>query len=198
MDKTKFLTVLREHLKRLPEREIENAVAYYEEYFLDAGDENEQSVLEKLGPPGACAAKIIGEYTLNEAAANTSERGKRGGGSFKLIWIALLAICASPVAVPIVIAIVAVLFALMIAFGSVMFAIVFAGIAVVFNSVASIIAGLILTADHFPTALFITGYGLLSGALCVAIVCAAVALIKLFARLTKKMLGKILIKRGVV
>lgn len=36
-------------LKDLPEEEIEDAIAYYEDYFEEAGEEKEEQVIKKLG-----------------------------------------------------------------------------------------------------------------------------------------------------
>lgn len=36
-------------LKDLPEEEIEDAIAYYEDYFEEAGEEKEEQVIKELG-----------------------------------------------------------------------------------------------------------------------------------------------------
>jgi len=41
MNRNEFINELRIRLKRLPSAEIESAVSYYEEYFNDAGTQNE-------------------------------------------------------------------------------------------------------------------------------------------------------------
>ena len=46
-----YLNALREALGVLPDEERANAIRYYEEYFLDAGPENEGRVIQELGAP---------------------------------------------------------------------------------------------------------------------------------------------------
>ena len=58
-----YLNALREALEVLPDDERMNAIRYYEEYFLDAGPENESKVIEELGTPGQVAQNILNEYT---------------------------------------------------------------------------------------------------------------------------------------
>jgi uncharacterized membrane protein len=59
---------LRKRLKRLPPDEIESAINYYQEYFDDAGAQNESQTVATLGKPSVVASKIIGEYAINDAA----------------------------------------------------------------------------------------------------------------------------------
>lgn len=63
MNAYEYLQALREALSVLPDDEIASAIHYYEDYFLDAGDENANQVIEKLGPPEQVAQAILNEYT---------------------------------------------------------------------------------------------------------------------------------------
>ncbi|MBR6046394.1 MAG: DUF1700 domain-containing protein [Ruminococcus sp.] len=49
MTKKEFLDELKERLSRLPQEELDSALEYYNEIFLDAGEENEETTAEKLG-----------------------------------------------------------------------------------------------------------------------------------------------------
>ena len=59
MNREEYLKRLSFLLKDLPEEEIEDAIAYYEDYFEDAGPENEQAILKELGSPQELANQII-------------------------------------------------------------------------------------------------------------------------------------------
>ena len=59
MNRREFMEKLRELLKTLPYGEQEDALQFYEEYFDDAGPENEQRVIEELESPEAVAQKIM-------------------------------------------------------------------------------------------------------------------------------------------
>ena len=62
MNAYEYLNALRRAFEVLPEDERESAIRYYEEYFLDAGPENEQQVIEELGAPEQVAQNIVNEY----------------------------------------------------------------------------------------------------------------------------------------
>ena len=62
MTAKEYLDALRAALAILPEDERENAMRYYQDYFLDAGAENEQKVIEELGEPAVLAAAILRDY----------------------------------------------------------------------------------------------------------------------------------------
>lgn len=58
MNKEIFLRDLRRFLADIPEDEREQALKYYEDYFEDAGPENEQKVIQELGSPVDIAKQI--------------------------------------------------------------------------------------------------------------------------------------------
>ncbi len=151
MNKAMFLSELRHNLRRLPESEINNAIVYYEEYFNDAGEQNEQRVLDELESPATIAANIIGEFAV-------SEEGKKKPSH--TMWIVLLAILASPIAFPIAITFFALIFAAVIVIGSLFFAISVVGISVVVAGFAAIITGIGTLVTSFGVALFYLGSGL--------------------------------------
>lgn len=74
-----YLNALREALEVLPDDERMNAIRYYEEYFLDAGPENEAKVIEELGTPGQVAQNILNEYTDIVRAAPRQEQAPPEG-----------------------------------------------------------------------------------------------------------------------
>lgn len=58
MNKEEFLQRLRNLLSGIPMAEAEEAMAYYRDYFADAGVENEARVIEELGSPEKVAENI--------------------------------------------------------------------------------------------------------------------------------------------
>lgn len=75
MNREAFLWRLRELLSGIPEQEAREAVQYYEDYFADAGAENEAKVIEELGSPEKVAANIRADLGYTD-----SERAASGGG----------------------------------------------------------------------------------------------------------------------
>lgn len=102
MTKLEFIAALRAKLHMLSKEEREDAVQFYEEYFDEAGPENEQAVIDELGSPDAVAEKIL------SGEGKVVQRGWQNGGSAQrpnkksqksgniLPWV-LLAIVTSPV-----------------------------------------------------------------------------------------------------
>lgn len=66
MRRTEFLAELERLLADLPEEERQAALQYYEDYFQDAGEENEQEAIRELGGPEKVAATIRADYYGNE------------------------------------------------------------------------------------------------------------------------------------
>ena len=66
MNKHEFINQLKKHLRKLPFDEIKEAIDYYEQYFDDAGEENEQAVLLELGSSSAVASQLIASYAAKD------------------------------------------------------------------------------------------------------------------------------------
>lgn len=189
MTKNEFLFELRKKLKRMPQAETENAISYYEEYFADAGVENEQKVISELGSPASVASKIIGEYAIDDA-----EKSKRKG--IGPLWIVIFAICASPIAFPIAFAVAIVAISLIFSLFVVFLSFGISGAAVVISGIASVVAGVVAMFGNFPTGLFYIGYGLISISLSTIIIILIASLAKNIFLGLQKLLAKFLIRRG--
>lgn len=120
MNAYEYLQALRAALAVLPDDEIDSAMRYYEDYFLDAGDENAAQVIEQLGPPEQVAEAILRDYTgvarrrperFDEEKAQTvngvplgrdGKSRKKGINPWMLACIVLLALIFGPVAVAVI------------------------------------------------------------------------------------------------
>jgi len=122
MNAYEYLQALRAALAVLPDDEIDSAMRYYEDYFLDAGDENAEKVIEQLGPPEQVAEAILRDYTgvarrrpehFEEEKAQTVNgvplgrdgkplTRKKGINPWMLACIVLLALIFGPVAVAVI------------------------------------------------------------------------------------------------
>lgn len=67
MTRTEFMDQLAGLLQRIPDAEREEALQYYNDYFDDAGPENEQKVIEELGTPGRVAENIRRELSEGQS-----------------------------------------------------------------------------------------------------------------------------------
>jgi len=98
MDKSEFMADLSAQLSRIDADERAEAIAFYNEYFEEAGIENEQMVIEELGSPAQVAAQIKADAAVKEIQAGSSP-SKKGVA----LWTVILGICALPVAFPLII-----------------------------------------------------------------------------------------------
>ena len=80
MDKLTYLAELAEGLARwVPERERQDILRYYAEYFEEAGPEREAQVVQELGDPWAlsCRLAVDGGFVTQEQAASWTPKKKR-------------------------------------------------------------------------------------------------------------------------
>ena len=76
MRRKEFLTELNLLLQDISEEEREAAMQYYSDYFHEAGEEQEESVIKQLGSPAKVAAEVkMGLQGQNEDAAEYRETG---------------------------------------------------------------------------------------------------------------------------
>ncbi|MEG0378184.1 MAG: DUF1700 domain-containing protein, partial [Eubacterium sp.] len=94
MNREKFLSILSRKLKKISFEDRQDILDYYNEYFDDAGIENEQQVIEELGAPAKLAVKLRGDLALK--SLENKDKGKR----MSILSIVLLSIFATPIALP--------------------------------------------------------------------------------------------------
>ena len=73
MNRIEFMTELASLLQDVPVEERKEAMQYYNDYFDDAGAENEQEVIEALGNPARVAENI--KRDLSENVGENVSRG---------------------------------------------------------------------------------------------------------------------------
>ena len=156
MNRVEFMNQLKNLLWDIPKEEREEALNYYEDYFDDAGADNEGKVIEALGSPEKVAAIIkdglkeetkdqreysetgytgYGNSAKDEVVSYEQSKKKsfsdriKGLGKSGLILVLILAIFALPILGPIGIGIASTIFGLLAAAVAVVFAVAVAGIA---------------------------------------------------------------------
>lgn len=160
MNREQFIRELERLLKDLPAGEREAAIQYYNDYFDDAGAENEAQVIRELGSPAQVAGTIRdgmsenGEYTErgyentrfsdpqevsagNRTAPAEAPHPRRGADPWKLLAILLLCLLLFPIVVPLFVTFLVIADAVLLGIAGVMI-----GVAVA--AVALPIAGIIL------------------------------------------------------
>lgn len=100
------MTQLKKYLRRLPKEEYEDAVEYFEEYFGEADEKGQQELIAELGTPKEAARELIANLLDKRLEEPEILRKPIKNGTFK---IALLGLCAAPIAIPLLLALIAVL-----------------------------------------------------------------------------------------
>ena len=96
MNRNEYMLELEAALRRLPKEEREEALSYFREYFEDAGPEKEAEVIEELGDPKAAASQILKDVAIKRLE-EPKVAAKKG---LSTIWIVILALCAAPLGLP--------------------------------------------------------------------------------------------------
>lgn len=195
MNKETYLKQLESKLKRIPSYEVESAIEYYNEYFDEAGAENIQQVIKELGSPAQVASKILADYAIKDLDSHPGS-AKKG---LSAIWIIILAILATPIALPIMIAVVALIFAFILLCGSLAFAVIAILFSLILGGIGCLIGGVAVFIQHIPTALFFIGLGLTASGIGLLAFSPVIILIKNGSRAIARMLKRLfdrITKRG--
>lgn len=151
-----YIRALEEELKYLPKEEREEALLYYREYFDDAAQSAEDGTydpVQEFGMPKELAGKIISE----SAGKRLDEKPATGKKSMETVWVVILAILASPIALPIGIAIIAVMVSMLAAVISVGAAFFGSAVGLTFGGLAGIVCGAVLTVSEPATGVLLMG-----------------------------------------
>lgn len=187
MTKTEYMKTLAHRLRRLPKEDYDKAMDYFEEYFADAGPENEQRAIEDLGSPDDAANELI----MDLAVKNTQKPPKTVKRGLSAVWIGILGVCAAPIALPLAFAMLAVIICFVIVVLAVIFSLVIAAIAVVASGIIGIFGGGILLFSTFADGLATVGLGLCALGAGTLLVYGAINFCRWFLRRTSKSLGNI-------
>jgi len=184
MNRSEFLEELKGRLRKLPYDEIKQAVDYYEEYFDDAGQENEQAALADLGTPAEVASQIIAEFAVKDTSKTWSST-----------WLVITTLLASPVAVPLAVAAVIVAGSLIFAIAAIVGSFFFTGFALALSGILCMVTSIFVALKSIPTTMLLMGIGLMLGGFGLAIILWSVKLSKICFGWLSKMVGAFILRR---
>lgn len=191
MTKTEYIAKLTKYLRKLPQKDYEEALEYFMEYFEEAGPENEAQVIAELGTPKEAAHEVISRLLDEKIIEEKSSLRNKT----TILWIAILAVLASPVALPIllfflamIVTLLMIIFAVIVTALALTFALLISGVYTFFTSFS-------LLSVSLASTLFGGGLGLLmfGGALLLLLI--SFEICKLIVKLIT-LLIKWLIKKG--
>ena len=191
MTRTEYIAKLTKYLRKLPQQDYEEAIEYFMEYFEEAGPENEARVIADLGTPKEAAHEVISRLLDEKIIEDKSSLRNKT----TILWIAILAVLASPVALPIllfflamIVTLLMIIFAVIVTALALTFALLISGVYTFFTSFS-------LLSVSLASTLFGGGLGLLmfGGALLLLLI--SFEICKLIVKLIT-LLIKWLIKKG--
>lgn len=191
MTKTEYIAKLTKYLRKLPQQDYEEAIEYFMEYFEEAGPENEARVIAELGTPKEAAHEVISRLLEEKIVEDKSSLRNKT----TILWIAILAVLASPVALPILLFFLAMIMTLLM----IIFAVIVTALALTFalliSGVYTFFTSFSLLNVSLASTLFGGGLGLLmfGGALLLLLI--SFEICKLIVKLIT-LLIKWLIKKG--
>ena len=190
MTREEYLRQLQHYLKRLPKENYDSAMEYFTEYFEEAGPEGEQAVIAELGTPKQAASELL-RNLLNEQIVQPRERRSVGA----VLMIALLAICAAPIALPLAIAATAILFALVLVIASAVLCVLLLGVCGILVGGKLILIGLASAGSSVPGMCMLLGLGLLGIGLGILLSMVLIALCRMIGLLLLRLIQWILGRR---
>lgn len=187
MTRSDYMNILAHNLRHLPKEDYHRAMEYFEEYFNEAGPEHEQDAIRDLGTPEEASRELI----MNLAERNIEEPPKTVKHGFHAVWIGILGVCAAPIALPLLLAVVCVIFALLICVLAVLFSLFVAAVCTAAGGVLAVVGGFPLMFHAFWNGIATIGMGFITLGLGILFVYGSFHLCRLTLGKTSKSLGNI-------
>lgn len=143
MNRKQFMDELNRLLMDIPDNERREAIQYYNDYFDDAGEENEAKVIKELGSPQQVAQNIREGMTEGTAEYKNVSASGHDTYHWKIPGTVLLCILLSPVIIPVVIGLLAAGIGLIFGIFGILIGVIAAGAAFLIAGIATLIFGII-------------------------------------------------------
>ena len=190
MNRIEYMTKLASLLQDIPEVERKDAMKYYNDYFDEAGEENEEQVIREFGAPEEVAENIkadlkgkteditgsqqeqsSSQYQTQEQQKQKSDQSseyqygmsekKKNDRIWEIVLIVILAIIIGPVLIPLVGGILAAGLAIVLTVIVGVIALVIAGASIAIAGIALVISGFIILLPQTAAGLALIGSGLM-------------------------------------
>ena len=189
MNKEKFLDALRRRLSGLPQEDIDERIAFYEEMIDDRMDEglSEEEAVSRIGSVEEIARQIMSEIPLQKLVKEKISPKR----SLKA-WEIILLVLGSPVWIPLIIAAIAVLLALYVVLWAVVICFYAVDVSFVAGTLACIVGLFVsLMVGNLAVALSSLGAGLALAGLTILMFIVCIGITKAVIKLTGWMLLRI-------
>lgn len=201
MKTDEYLRQLSKYLKKLPKADYDDAMEYFTEYFVETDENEAKKLMDELGTPKEAACDIISnilEKKIDEKKQADSEKEQVDSDKksvFGVLWIALLAIFALPVATPLLISGLIVMFCVLLCVVLAVLCVFLFGVCAAIAGMAVIARAIVTVKISISSAIMLSGLGLAAIGVGIIILLLGVLCVRLFAELTIKFAHKVS-KRG--
>lgn len=187
MNRIEYMTKLASLLQDIPEVERRDAMKYYNDYFDEAGEENEEQVIREFGAPEEVAENIKADLKGKTEDITDDQQGQSGNYQFqtrendhsseyqyemsgdkkkndriwKIVLIVILAVIIGPVLIPLIGGILVAGLAIVLTAIVGVFALVIAGIIIAIVGISLVISGFIILLPQTAAGLTLIGSGLI-------------------------------------
>lgn len=192
MSKTEYMECLKKKLSRLPREDYERAIEYFEEYFAEAGPEQEAQAMEDLGTPQFASEEIIKEIAINNAKEPVKDVKK----GLNAVWVGILAVFAVPIGLPLVFALVLTIVCLVASVFLVFVSFVLAGGAMIICVPLCVAGAMVIMPSVFPAAITCIGMALFFAGAGMAVIYGSILQCRRFLTWVVRVFGRMLNKGG--
>ena len=196
MKTDEYLRQLSKYLKKLPKADYDDAMEYFTEYFAETDENEAKKLMDELGTPKEAACDIISnilEKKIDEKKQADSEKEQVDSDKksvFGVLWIALLAIFALPVATPLLISGLIVMFCVLLCVVLAVLCVFLFGVCAAIAGMAVIARAIVTVKISISSAIMLSGLGLAAIGVGIIILLLGVLCVGLFAELTIKFAHK--------
>ena len=166
MSRDAFIGELRHKLAGIPQEAVDRTVEYYSELIADSMEDglSEEEAVARLGSMDEIVSNVVKDTPLPQIIQNRVQESKKKGVSG---WVVVLLILGAPLWLPVLIAVLAVVFALFVALWAVVISLWAAVAGVILTGFVAMAAGVVeLCRLHLPQGLVLLGGGLMCLGLC--------------------------------
>ena len=153
MTRTEYLSQLENYFSKLPQADRIEAMDYFKELFDEAGIEGEEELIASLGTPKEAAHEVL---------SNLLDKKIKQAPARQILHIALLALLAAPIGIPLGIAILMALVAILVAASSVILAFFAVSILGIIGGFLFLVESFTILAQAKSAFILIFGSGLLA------------------------------------
>lgn len=196
MKTDEYLRQLSKYLKKLPKTDYDDAMEYFTEYFAETDENEAKKLMDELGTPKEAACDIISnilEKKIDEKKQADSVKEQVDSDKksvLGVLWIALLAIFALPVATPLLISGIVVMFCVLLCVVLAVLCVFVLGVCAAIAGMAVIARAIVTVKLSISSAIMLSGLGLAAIGAGIIIVLLGVLCVRLFAELTIKFAHK--------